>query len=517
MSKIKRLNEIVRIIRKYHLIKHSTPESMRDALEELGPTFIKIGQIMSSRPDLVPKIYCDELKKLRSQVKPMTYGEIIDILNKEYAGDVDKIFLSIEEKPIGSASIAQTHKAVLRNNENVVIKIQRPNVQDLMAEDITVLKSAIKLLHVDSIFSNIIDINAFLDEMYATALEEMDFIIESKHMKKFADYNKSINYLKQVKVYNEYCTKNVLVMEYIGGCNINDITYLNENGYDIDEISEKLADNYVKQAIDDGYFHADPHSDNIKIENGKIVFLDYGMMGTINVRYRNLLEKCLIAIANNDYNEVANVLKAIDTNSSYVDQMQLKNDIKKVLDKNKTAELADINVKDFAADMFLMLNRHKITLPRDITMLIRGIVVLAGLLEEINPKLSLMIVLKNHVDISKSLNANTIKKYLLKSAKSGANLMLIPNEALTMLKGINAGDLRFNVEMTDSNGQINRMEKLFHLAIITILDVALLIGISLMCMSNQNHPIIFSSYLIGSLICTIWLFIKLLISRVKRK
>ena len=146
----------------------------------------------------------------------MTYGEIIAILNKEYAGDVDKIFLSIEEKPIGSASIAQTHKAVLRNNENVVIKIQRPNVQDLMAEDITVLKSAIKLLHVDSIFSNIIDINAFLDEMYATALEEMDFIIESKHMKKFADYNKSINYLKQVKVYNEYCTKNVLVMEYIG-------------------------------------------------------------------------------------------------------------------------------------------------------------------------------------------------------------------------------------------------------------------------------------------------------------
>ena len=309
----------------------------------------------------------------------------------------------------------------------------------------------------------------------------------------------------------------VLKMYLLWSIQANDITYLNENGYDIDEISEKLADNYVKQAIDDGYFHADPHSDNIKIENGKIVFLDYGMMGTINVRYRNLLEKCLIAIANNDYNEVANVLKAIDTNSSYVDQMQLKNDIKKVLDKNKTAELADINVKDFAADMFLMLNRHKITLPRDITMLIRGIVVLAGLLEEINPKLSLMIVLKNHVDISKSLNANTIKKYLLKSAKSGANLMLIPNEALTMLKGINAGDLRFNVEMTDSNGQINRMEKLFHLAIITILDVALLIGISLMCMSNQNHPIIFSSYLIGSLICTIWLFIKLLISRVKRK
>lgn len=517
MSKIKRLNEIINVIRKYHLIKHSTPVSMREALEELGPTFIKIGQIMSSRPDLVPKDYCDELKKLRSQVRPMSYGEVIDILNNEFNNEVESIFSSIEEVPIGSASIAQTHKAILKNGDSVVIKVQRPHVQELMAEDISVLKSAIKMLHIDSMFSNIIDVNAFLDEMYATAKEEMDFIIEANHMKTFIDYNKDVKYIGEVKVYSKYCTKNALVMEYIGGCNINDIDYLKENGYDINEISEKLADNYVKQAIDDGYFHADPHSDNIKINNGKIVFLDYGMMGTINVRYRNLLEKCLIAIANNDYNEVANILKAIDTNSSYVDQMHLKNDIKKVLDKNKTAELTDIDVKDFASDMFLMLNRHKITLPRDITMLIRGIVVLAGLLEEINPKLSLMIVLKNHIDISKTINKDTIKKYLVKSAKSGADLMLIPNEALTLLKGINTGDLRFNVEMTDSNGQINRMEKLFHLAIITIIDVALIIGISLMCLNDKKNKILFNFYILGALICTIWLFFKLLSSKLRRK
>ena len=169
MSKIKRLNEIISVIRKYHLVKHANPISIREALEELGPTFIKIGQIMSSRPDLVPKEYCDELKKLRSQVKPMTYGEVMDILNVEFNDEVDNIFLSIDEVPIGSASIAQTHRAVLSNGDNVVIKVQRPHVQELMAEDISVLKSAVKLLHIDSLFSNIIDINAFLDEMYATA------------------------------------------------------------------------------------------------------------------------------------------------------------------------------------------------------------------------------------------------------------------------------------------------------------------------------------------------------------
>ena len=282
-------------------------------------------------------------------------------------------------------------------------------------------------------------------------------------------------------------------------------------------ISEKLADNYVKQAIDDGFFHADPHSDNIKIEDGKIVYLDYGMMGKISVRYRNLLERCLISISNNDYNEVANILKAIDTNASYIDQMHLKNDIKLVLDKNMTAEISDINIKDFAADMFMMLNRHKITLPRDITMLIRGIVVIAGLLEEINPKISLMVVLKNHVDISKTINKDSVDKYLIKSLKSGADLMLIPNETLTLLKGINTGDLRFNVEMTDSNGQINRMEKLFHLAIITTIDVALIISISLMCSSSAKHPILFNLYILAAVVCTVWLLLKLLSSKLKRK
>ena len=515
-SNLKRLNEIVGVIRKYRLIKHHNPASMREALEELGPTFIKIGQIMSSRPDLVPEEYCMELKKLRSQVKPMSYGEIVDILNREYDNKTFEIFKSIEETPIGSASIAQTHKAKLIDDTSVVIKIERPNVGLLMEQDIKVLKKAIKILNIDKLFSKIININDFLDEMYQTALEEMDFLVEARHMKDFAIYNKGIKYLKSVKVYDEYSTRYALVMEYISGCNINDIESLNNNGYDIEEISEKLADNYIKQAIDDGYFHADPHSDNIKIYDGKIVYLDYGMMGKISLRYRSLLEKCLISISNNDYNEVANILKTINTNSSYVDQMHLKNDIKIVLDKNVTRELSDINVKDFAADMFSMLNRYKITLPRDITMLIRGIVVIAGLLEEINPKISLMVVLKNHIDVSKSINKETITKYLVKSAKSGADLMLIPNEALTILRGINSGDLRFNVEMTDSNGQINRMEKLFHLAIITTIDVALLISISLMCREN-NHPIIFNFYILGAILCTGYLIIKLISARLKRK
>ena len=130
----KRLSDIVRVINKYRLVKEATPERLRQALEELGPTFIKIGQIMSSRPDLVPKEYCEELKKLRSKVKPMEFSLVTEILNREYNGETWNIFASIEEVPIGSASIAQTHRATLKNGDDVVIKIEREHVYETMTQ-----------------------------------------------------------------------------------------------------------------------------------------------------------------------------------------------------------------------------------------------------------------------------------------------------------------------------------------------------------------------------------------------
>lgn len=510
----KRLSDIIRVIQKYHLVKEATPERLRQALEELGPTFIKIGQIMSSRPDLVPKEYCEELKKLRSKVKPMDFSLVTEILNREYDGRTKEIFTSIEEIPIGSASIAQTHRATLKDGTNVVIKIEREHVYETMTQDIKLLKSVVRHLHLDKIFSSVLDIDSFLDEMYQTALEEMDFLMEAKHMREFANNQKGIQYLKTIRVFDEYCTRNALVMEYIGGYHINDLENLKSAGYDIKEISEKLAFNYIKQALDDGFFHADPHSDNIKIENGKIVFLDFGMMGRLTQHNRKLLDACIQAIVANEYSEVGHILTVMNTNNYPIDHMHLNNDIKRVLDKNKTAEIANIDIKSFALDLFSMLNDNKIILPKDITMLLRGIVVIAGLLEEIDPSVSLMQVLQTHFDPGDIITFDKLKKYATTVARSGADLMIIPKEALTLLKGINTGELRFNVEMTDSTGQIARMEKLFHLGIVTVLDVALIIGIPFISEENQ---LLFIFYSVAAFIATTWLFVKMFLSRMRRK
>ena len=512
-----RLSEIIAVIKKYILTKDITPENVRLALEELGPTFVKMGQILSSRDDLIPKEFCNEFQKLKHSVKPMPYETVEEILTREYDCPPSEIYQEINKIPVGSASIAQVHKAVLKTGEVVAIKVRRENIEELMERDARLLKKVISLLHLNKIFGDIINLTQVIDEMYDRAKEEMNFHTEKNHIEEFRENNKELVYLKPLKVFNKYSTNNILVMEYIDGFNISDTEELKKAGYDMDEIAEKLAHNYLKQAIDDGFYHADPHSDNIKVVEGKIAYLDFGMMGRLSKRNRNLLEKCIIAIVKNDINEVAHILTLLDTSNNTPDYMQLKNDIRKVLDKNKTTEIINIDIKEFVTEMFILLRQNEITLPKEITMLIRGIVVLEGTLEKISPNINLINVLEKKVEPQDVLlDKEKVSSFALSTVKSGANLLLLPSEALTTLKGINNGELRFNIELTDSKHQIDRIEKIVHLVIVSALDVAFIIGTSQIVKAENTLPFIFYLYLFGAIICTLWLLYKLIISKFKK-
>ncbi len=514
----KRLKDIIIILKKYNIIKDRSPKNLRLMVEELGPTFIKMGQILSSRNDLLSEEYTSELKKLRCSVKPMDYTEVQDILLQEYACNINEIFATFNPTPIGSASIAQTHLATLKTGERVAVKIQRRNIYQMMTLDAKLIKKAIKLLNLDKAFGNIVDLNSVIDEMYESAKEEMDFYIEANHVEEFNNNNKDIVYIKPLKVYKELSTRYVLVMEYIEGNFINEINILKDLGYDLDEISSKLADNYIKQALDDGFFHADPHADNIKVYDGKIVYLDLGMVGRLTNKNKQLLNRCLIDILKNDSSDIAHVLGLMNTNSNQIDYMTLIKDIKKVLAKNKTTDIASINIKEFISDMFKLLNYNKITLPKDISMLFRGIVVLEGVLEEINPAINLLDVISNRFDAPSFFTNDNIKNFLFKSLKNGTDLVSIPSETLTLLKGVNDGELKFNIEINDSKNQLERMEKLIHLAIVTILDLAFIIGISIMAVMHKGElPLVFYLYVILSLVFTLWIFFKMGIAKIKRK
>ncbi len=518
-----RLFEIIGVLKKHSILEGIDPIKLKDVLVDLGPTFIKVGQILSNRPDIVPKEYIDELSTLRSNVSPMSYQEVLDILREEYDNNLFKLFLSIDREPIGSASIAQVHKASLKDGSLVVVKVQRRNIKEIMVADIRLLKKALKTLNVERLFKNIVSFDDILDELLNITLEEMNFLMEADHINEFYDANKELKYIKVPKVYKKLTTEKVLVMEYISGFNVTEIDKLKENGYDLDEIGSKLADNFIYQAIDIGYFHADPHPNNIIISDGKIGYIDFGMMGRINSRNKELLRQCMIAIFNNDIKEVERILLILCDVRRDVDHNKLCRDLELILDKNKLSGIADINISKFVTDVMDLLSTYGITIPRDITMLVRGIVVLEGTLEVITPNINLMQVFENRVkngSIGAYFNKENLMKEVGHFATSLGSLNRIPYDIHNFFKSTSRGDTKFNIEITDSNKFLDRFEKMIHRIVVGIIDVAFIVG-SAMMVSNgvetTEQKFLFYLYLIVGIILSVWLFIKMYIDKLNRK
>lgn len=518
-----RLFQIIDTIKKHDIISGITPVKLRELFSDLGPTYIKIGQILSNRPDIVPKEYIDELSKLRSDVLPMSYQEILDILKDEYDKNLFQIFLSIDRNPLGSASIAQVHKAVLKNGKKVVIKVQRRNIKETMIADIRVLKKAIEILRIQKIFNDIVSFNEVLDELLNTTLEEMNFLTEAEHINEFYSVNKEIKYIKVPRVYKSLTTEKVLVMEYVDGHKISELDSLKEQGYDPYEIGQKLADNYIYQAIDIGYFHADPHPDNIIINNGKITYIDFGMMGRINNRNKELLKRCIIAIFNDDIKEVERTLLIICESKGNINHSRLCNELQLILDKNKSSGIEDINIAKFTEELMNILTSNNITVPHDITMLIRGIVVLEGTLEVVSPSINLMQVFETYsknYSIKDIINKETIVKEAGHLVTSLSSLVRIPSDIHSIFKSLSRGETKVNIEITDAKEYIDRFEKMIHRIVVCFLDVAFIVGASLMVSNGINtsdQRFLFYLYVVVGFIFTVWIFIKMYLDKLNRK
>lgn len=333
-----RLYEILSILSKHHITKGLTPEKFRLIIEDLGPTFIKFGQIMSMRSDILPEEYCKELTKLRKSVSPLPFSVIKETIEKQYGVPLSETFSSFEREPLGSASIAQVHIAKLKDGTKVIVKVQRPDIYEKMATDIALLKKAISIIKIPFI-NNVIDLNGVLDEIWYAAKQELNFLEEADHQREFAENNKDFVYIGSPTIYASYTTSGILVMEYIDGISLDETGILKQRGYDLEEIATKLSFHYMKQVIDDGYFHADPHPDNLKIQDGKIVFLDFGMMGRLSVRNRKLLEECMEAMMKNDIHAIEKSLLLLGNHGNKVDHSKLYSDLELLVDRYSRLEL----------------------------------------------------------------------------------------------------------------------------------------------------------------------------------
>lgn len=482
-----RLREILSVVRKRKLHKGLTPEKLRLIFEDLGPTFIKLGQIASTREDILPPAFCHELAKLQTRAAPVPASEIRSIIESNCKASMASLFASFEETPVGTASIAQVHNAVLKNGHRVVVKVQRPGIYEIMEKDINLLLRAAGFINWTKVAGEIIDFKMVLREMWQVTQQEMDFDTEAANLREFAKRNRDIAYVACPKVYPACSNKYVLVMERIAGIAIDDIDALKKQGYDIQELSLKLTENYIKQVLDDAFFHADPHPGNIIIRGGKIVWIDMGMMGRLNERDRSLIKKAMTAVIEQDIITVKEALLSLGVHTGRINHPRLYADIENYLSRYASMSLQDItgvNLSEMLNELVEMAKSHGISMPGGVTMLGRGMLIFESLLLRLNPELDLITVMASHLsapflqslDIEKLLSESG--RALLGSVKKGIH---VPAQLSDLLRMTMKGQTKLNYEHSGSEewnrhiaGQVNKLA-------LTLLACALIIGSSILC------------------------------------
>lgn len=494
-----RLKEIRDILLRNKVQRGVSPEKLRIIFEEMGPTFIKLGQIMSLHSDLLPKAYCDELMKLNSEVTPMPFETVKEVLCESLGEEWAGFFKSIDPHTLGSASIAQVHRAELMNGDQVIIKVQRKNIYETMSRDIALLHRLVKFVLPIGDLKSLVDLDMVLDEMWAVAQQEMDFLKEAANMEEFRHYNKDVAYVGVPKLYPAYCTNKVLVMEYIDGYSINDTVSLRKQGYDLDEIGEKFVNSFIKQVMEDGFFHADPHPGNVKIRNGKIVWIDMGMMGRLSEHDRKVMVKGIQGIALQDITMVENAVMEIGEFRNEPDRAALYRDLKRFLEQYGNSGFGSINIADEAGALLEIMKNNSIRMPRGMTMLVRGLAHVEGVLAEISPDLNMAEIASNRI-MDRKLEDIDWKEELKKDGRSVYKMLRksyeIPSLTADILKEYLAGQSHMNIQLHTSSEFTEVVRSAVRNLMIGLCIAALLVSSSIICTVDMR-PKVFGIPLLG--------------------
>lgn len=515
-----RFREIISVLRKHNITRGLSPKKLRLIMEDLGPTFVKIGQIMALHSDILPKAYCDELMELCTDARPMPFEEAVSVIDESYGRSWKKVFSSIEETPIGSASIAQVHRAVLKSGEEVVVKIQRKGIYEMMARDIEFIRKAIKLMPPISL-KGMADFDLVLDELWSVTRDEMNFLTEASNIEEFARRNKDVNFVQTPVLYQQYTTVHVLVMEYIDGCGIDEKDKLLEDGYDLKEIGSKLVDNYIKQVMDDGFFHADPHSGNVKIRDGKIVWIDMGMMGRLTEHDREMITLAIEGVALNDVGLILKAVLGLGEFKERPEQRKLYEDIEGLLLKYGSTDMGKINVAEVMTDLMEVMKENKIMMPHGLTMLARGLTHMEGVLSNIAPDINMVEIARARLAADFLHNFN-FKKELRSTGrsllKSVRKMIDLPSMTTDLMDEFMKGQSKVNLDLRVSKDLAFLLRRLVRNIVMGLWVMALLISSSIICTTDMTPkfmgiPALGAFGYLMAVVIIIYVFVKHIFSR----
>ena len=504
MGRRVRIGQIFSLLRKYEVWHNLTPVRLRRLLEELGPMFVKMGQILANRSEILPQPYCDELRHLRTEVDPVPYSVIVDCLEAEYGQKLGEIFDAVDPNPLGSASLAQVHRARLVTGEDVAVKIQRPGAQQIMAQDIDIMRSIVRHASRFIKTDQFVDLRAVVEELWRSFREETNFLMEARNLTDFRAFHERVRGISCPRSYPEFCTEHIVVMDYIDGISIADPTALVDAGYNLEHLGAKIVEDYSTQVLDDGFFHADPHAGNIIVKDGVIYFIDLGMVGRMSSHDRVIVKDIIYSVAEGDVPKLKDSLMRFAVtrgNSAELDHTAFLSDLDFIVADFAGLDLRDLDIGEFLTSLVNLARKNDVELPAVVTMFARGMVTLEGLLSEYMPEVNMVSIISAHIQHEKSsftraretaeaLGAQSLRA--VKGQLEAAEHLGLASRMLTR------GQLKINAQVLGSDAVLRRLGQIMDRLSMSIVIAGLFIGSSVVYYA-KIQPVIFGIPVIGFL------------------
>lgn len=496
----------------------SREERLRMVFEELGPTFIKMGQILSTRPDLIPDEFIEELEKLQDEVPPFPFLQVKEIVESELRSSLNEIFARFDEDALAAASIGQVHRAQLRTGEEVIVKVQRPGIRKIIEVDLEIL------LHLATLTEKYIEEmeiyrpTRIVEEFARTLEKEINYHIEALHMERFARMFLGNESVYVPWIFRQFTTERILTMEYVEGIKVSDINTLDEKGYDRKLIASRGADLILEQVFKNGFFHADPHPGNICILPGNVIcYLDFGMMGRVNRESRNNFADMLYGYALRDESRITSaVLKTVEWEEE-PDRYALEKDIASFMELYLYKPLKEIRLGELLQEFLQLFGRHQLRPPPDMFLMVKALSEVEGIGLILDPDFDMTEkvapFIKRH-QMERIHPGRLLGEFIDSSGALIQLLKTIPEDMRDILKQIKQGKSRIGFEHRGLENLIFEMDRSSNRISFSLIIASLIIGSSLIITTNLG-PYLFGFPLFGLMgytiagILGIWLIISI--------
>lgn len=480
---------------------------LRSFLEELGPTFIKVGQLLSVRPDLVPPEVVFELENLLDETSPLPFEAVKEQIELSLGKPLDEAFASFDPVPIASASIGQVHRGVLiEGGHDVAVKVQRPGIQEKIEADLDIIRY---LAEKAQRRIEVVDLAAVVQEFSDSLHRELDYRVEARHIDRFRFNFRDDDLVRIPIVYWKYTSRRLLVLEYIEGWKLSELAEPESLGIDAFGLAKHGAEAFMKQVLEDGFFHGDLHPANLLITpDGKIAYLDFGIVGTVPEQDKEAIARMLLGIIRRDVGEIIAEARSIGVEITSDKVEEMRKGLADAIDRYSGKKLGEIKIDVIGREFLSLIYRNRIRIPRNYALLAKALITVEGTAKKLYPDINILEIAQPYVvDVidrkyGKNMTAEVIYEELKEQVK---HALEFPRQVHEILNRMRAGELEVRYRHVGLEPLLSKLDSTVNRLVVGMLLASLILGSSLLSVASRGRSAVSLVMFILAALLALWL------------